>query len=89
MEEFDEVVFLEEDEEEIDEEDEVKLAEIYKLSNKLFKLLDDLKSHELREATALMIIRELVEDDKLLLGLATKMLQDIAYGFDDDESYVS
>jgi hypothetical protein len=89
MEEFDEVMFLEEDEEEIDEEDEVKLAEIYKLSNKLFKLLDDLKSHELREATALMIIRELVEDDKLLLGLATKMLQDIAYGFDDDESYVS
>lgn len=84
MEEFD---FIDE-EDEIEEEDEVKLAEIYKLSNKLFKLLNDLNSHELREATALMIIRELVEEDRLLLGLATKMLQDISYGFEDD-SYVS
>jgi hypothetical protein len=89
MEDFDDMVIFEEDEEELDAEDEVKLAEIYKLSNKLFKLLEDLKSHELREATALMIIRELVEDDKLLLGLASKMLSDLIYGFEDDESYVS
>ncbi|RLI85038.1 MAG: hypothetical protein DRP01_07130 [Archaeoglobales archaeon] len=85
MDEFD-VIF---DDEEIDEEDEIKLAEIYKISNKLLKLLEELKSQELREATALMIIRELVEDDRLLLGLATKMLQDISYGFEDDASYVS
>ena len=86
MEEFDEISY---DDEEIDEEDEMKLAEIYKISNKLFRLLEELKSQELREATALMIIRELVEDDRLLLGLATKMLQDISYGFEDDASYVS
>ncbi len=82
-------ILIEEDFEDIDGEDEEKLAEIYRLSNRLFKLLENLKSHELREATALMIIRELVEEDKLLLGLASKMLQDIAYGFEEDESYVS
>ncbi len=82
-------MMIEEDFEDIDGEDEEKLAEIYRLSNRLFKLLENLKSHELREATALMIIRELVEEDKLLLGLASKMLQDIAYGFEEDESYVS
>lgn len=83
------IIIEDEFEDEIDKDDEAKLAEIYRLSNKLFRLLEDLKSHELREATALMIIRELVEDDKLLLGLASKMLQDIAYGFEEDENYVS
>ncbi len=88
MEDFD--LIIEEDEfDEIDEDDEVKLAEIYKLSNRLFRLLEELKSHELREATALMIIKELVEDDKLLQGLASKMLSDLAYGFEDDDCYVS
>ncbi len=89
MEDIEDIIFEEEIEDDIDRDDEEKLAEIYKLSNKLFKLLENLKSRELREATALMIIRELVEEDKLLLGLASKMLQDIAYGFENDESYVS
>ncbi len=90
MEEFEEIFLIEEEEEEeIDSEDEVKLAEIYKLANKLIKLLDELKSYELKEAASLMLIREIIGEDKLLLGLASKMLQDISLGFEDDESYVS
>ncbi len=88
MEEFEDLLPVEE-EEEIDEEDEAKLAEIYKLSVRLIRLLEELKSHELREATALMLIRELIGDDRLLLGLASKMLQDITFGFEEDRSYVS
>ncbi|MET1123999.1 MAG: hypothetical protein ABWW66_01890 [Archaeoglobaceae archaeon] len=86
---MDEFEFEPEDVEEFECDDEVKLARIYELTNKLISLLDELKSFELREAAALMIIRELVEDDKILLGLATKMLQDLSYGFENDESYVS
>lgn len=90
MEDFEELFIIEdEEEEEIDSEDEMKLAEIYKLVNKLIKLLENLKSYELREAASLMLIKEIVGEDKLLLGLASKMLQDISLGFDDDESYVS
>ncbi len=90
MEEFEEIFLIEEEEEEeIDGEDEAKLAEIYKLANKLIKLLEDLKSYELKEAASLMLIREIIGEDKLLLGLASKMLQDISFGFEDDESYVS
>ncbi len=90
MEEFEEIFLIEEEEEEeIDSEDEVKLAEIYKLANKLIKLLDELKSYELKEAASLMLIREIIGEDKLLLGLASKMLQDISLGFEDDDSYVS
>jgi hypothetical protein len=90
IEELEELLMLdEESEEEINAEDEIKLAEIYRLSNRLLKLLEDLKSHELREATALTLIKEIVGNDRLLLGLASKMLQDITFGFDDDESYVS
>ncbi len=90
MEEFEEIFLIEEEEEEeIDGEDEVKLAEIYRLANKLIKLLDELKSYELKEAASLMLIREIIGEDRLLLGLASKMLQDISFGFEDDESYVS
>ncbi len=90
MEDIEEIFFIEEEEEEeIDSEDEVKLAEIYKLANKLVRLLDELKSYELKEAASLMLIKEIIGDDKLLLGLASKMLQDISLGFEDDESYVS
>ncbi len=90
MEDFEELFIIEdEEEEEIDSEDEVKLAEIYKLVNKLVKLLENLKSYELKEAASLMLIKEIVGEDKLLLGLASKMLQDISLGFDEDESYVS
>jgi len=90
MEEIEEIFFIEDDEEEeFDTEDEIKLAEIYKLANKLIKLLDELKSYELKEAASLMLIKEIIGDDKLLLGLASKMLQDISLGFEDDESYVS
>ena len=78
---------LAEDEEEI-EEDEV-LAEIFKLANKLVKMLGEIKSYEIREAASLTLIRELVENDDVLKGLATKMLQDMCYSMDDDESYVS
>ncbi len=88
MEEFDEFIIIEEEDEELDAEDEIKLAEIYKLANKLIKLLENLKSYELKEAASLMLIKEIIGDDKLLLGLAFKMLQDISLGFDDDESYV-
>lgn len=86
MDEFD---FIEEEEEEIIEgEDGVKLAEIYKLTMKLLRLLEDLKSVELKESTSLMLIRELIGEDKVLLGLASKMLQDISLRF-DEEDYVS
>ncbi len=78
---------LAEDEEEV-EEDEV-LAEIFKLANKLVKMLGEIKSYEIREAASLTLIRELVENDDVLKGLATKMLQDMCYSMDDDESYVS
>lgn len=90
MEDIEEIFLIEEEEEEeIDTEDEIKLAEIYKLANKLIKLLDELKSYELKEAASLMLIKEIIGDDKLLLGLASKMLQDISLGFEDDDSYVS
>ena len=83
-------MFEEEDEfEEIDMDDEAKLAEIYKLATRLIRLLDELKSYELKEAASLMLIKEIIGDDRLLLGLASKMLQDISFGFEDDESYVS
>ncbi|WP_202320009.1 hypothetical protein [Archaeoglobus neptunius] len=88
MDEF-EYIMMEDEDEEVEGEDEVKLAEIYKLATKLLKLLDDIKSFELRESASLMLIREIVGDDKVLVGLATKMLQDMSYGFEDDESYVS
>jgi len=83
---FEEFEFLEE--EEIDAEDSEKLKEIYKLAIKLLKLLEDLKSVELKESASLMLIRELIGDDKVLLGLASKMLQDISLGC-DRENYVS
>lgn len=85
MDEFD---FIDEEEEEIEGEDSEKLTEIYKLAIKLLKLLEDLKSVELKESTSLMLIRELVGDDKVLLGLASKMLQDISLG-NDGQNYVS
>jgi len=87
----DDFIFMfEEDEfEEVDMDDEAKLAEIYKLATKLIKLLDELKSYELKEAASLMLIKEIIGDDRLLLGLASKMLQDISFGFEEDESYVS
>ncbi|KUJ93633.1 MAG: hypothetical protein XD40_1184 [Archaeoglobus fulgidus] len=88
MDEFEYATFEEEDEE-VEGEDDVKLAEIYKLASKLLKLLDEIKSFELKESASLMLIKEIVGDDKVLVGLATKMLQDMSYGFDDDESYVS
>ncbi len=74
-----------EEEEEIEEEE--ALAEIFKLANKLVKLLNEIKSYEIREAASLTLIKELVEDDEVLRGLATKMLQDMSYGVEDD--YVS
>ncbi len=89
MDEFDVDVFLEDEDPDIDSDDEVKLAEIYKLANRLIRLLEGIKSFELRGAAALMLIRELVENDRVLMGLAAKMLQDMSYGFEDDESYVS
>ncbi|MBO8179494.1 MAG: hypothetical protein H0Z19_03300 [Archaeoglobus sp.] len=88
MDEFEYAIF-EDEEEEIEGEDDVKLAEIYKLASKLLKLLDEIKSFELKESASLMLIKEIVGEDKVLVGLATKMLQDMSYGFEDDESYVS
>ncbi|MCS7143459.1 MAG: hypothetical protein NZ879_00360 [Archaeoglobaceae archaeon] len=86
MDEFD---FLDEEEEELIEgEDGVKLAEIYKLTMKLLRLLEELKSVELKESASLMLIRELIGEDKVLLGLASKMLQDISLNF-NGEDYVS
>ncbi|MEM3796043.1 MAG: hypothetical protein QXJ98_02055, partial [Archaeoglobaceae archaeon] len=85
MDEFD---FVDEEEEEISGEDIEKLTEIYKLAIRLLKLLEDLKSVELKESASLMLIRELVGDDKVLIGLASKMLQDITLGY-EGENYVS
>ena len=59
-----------------------------KYENLYLKLLEDLKSVELKESASLMLIRELIGDDKVLLGLASKMLQDISLGY-DKENYVS
>ena len=87
MDEFEYIIF--DDDEEIDEEDEFKLAEIYKLANKLLRLLEEIKSNELREAASLMLIKEIIGDDKVLLGLASKMLQDMSFGVEDGENYVS
>ena len=86
MDEFEDFEFPEE--EEIEGEDSEKLKEIYKLAIKLLKLLEDLKSVELKESASLMLIRELIGEDKVLLGLASKMLQDISLGY-DKENYVS
>lgn len=88
MDEF-EYILMEDDEEEVEGEDDVKLAEIYKLASRLLALLEGIKSFELKESASLMLIREIVGDDKVLMGLATKMLQDMSFGFEDDESYVS
>jgi hypothetical protein len=88
MDEFEYAIF-DDEEEEIEGEDDVKLAEIYRLATRLLKLLDEIKSFELRESASLMLIKEIVGDDRVLVGLASKMLQDMSYGFDDDESYVS
>ena len=90
MDEFEEMIMdlLEEEEEEIGEDDEIRLAEIFKTANKLVRLLEELRSYELKESASLMLIREIVGEDKLLLGLATKMLQDITYG-SDEKPYVS
>ncbi len=84
-----EYILIEEDDEDVSGDDEVKLAEIYRLASKLLKILDEIGSFELKESASLMLIKEIVGDDRILMGLATKMLQDMAFGFDDDESYVS
>ena len=90
MNEFEEIIFdIIEEEPEIEEEDEVKLTEIYRLATKLIRLLEELKSHELKESASLMLIKEIIGDDKILVGLASKMLQDMSFGFEDDEKYVS
>ncbi len=90
MDEFEELILdlFEEEEEEISEDDEIRLAEIFKTANRLVRLLEELRSYELKESASLMLIREIVGDDRLLLGLATKMLQDITYG-SDERPYVS
>jgi len=90
MDEFEEIIFeLMDEEPEVEEEDEVKLAEIYRLATKLIRLLEDLKSHELKEYASLMLIKEIIGDDMILVGLASKMLQDMSLGFEEDEKYVS
>lgn len=88
MDEFD-YMMLEEEDDEVEGEDDVKLAEIYRLASRLLKLLEDIKSFELKESASLMLIKEIVGEDRVLMGLATKMLQDMSFGFEDDESYVS
>ncbi|MCD6494179.1 MAG: hypothetical protein J7K36_10400 [Archaeoglobaceae archaeon] len=90
MDEFEEILvdIIDEEEEEFEGEDDIKLAEIFRLANKLVKLLEGIKSHELRESASLMLIKEIVGEDKLLLGLASKMLQDITFN-QEDEKYVS
>ncbi|RUM34273.1 MAG: hypothetical protein DSY33_02605 [Archaeoglobus sp.] len=87
LEDIEDIIMETVDEEDV-EEDEA-LAEILKLANKLVKLLDGVKSYEIREAASLTLIKELVQNDEVLRGLATKMLQDMCYGMDDDENYVS
>lgn len=90
MDEFEEIIFdLIEEEPEVEEDDEIKLAEIYRLATKLIKLLEDLKSHELKESASLMLIKEIIGEDRVLVGLASKMLQDMSLGFEEDEKYVS
>lgn len=86
---MDEFELIDDEEMELEGDDEIKLAEIYKFAKKLIKLLEEIKSFELKEAVSLMLIREIIGEDKVLLGLATKMLQDLSYGFEDYESYVS
>ncbi|RLI83023.1 hypothetical protein DRP07_04170 [Archaeoglobales archaeon] len=86
--EIDESVFeLLEDEEESD--DDTKLAEIYRLAVRLIRLLDSVKSQELKEGASLMLIREILNDDPLLMSLTSKMIQDISFGLTEDENYVS
>mgnify|MGYP000073554932 CR=1 FL=1 len=80
---------LVEDEDEIEICDEAKLAEIYQLATKLLRLLDEIKSVELKESASLMLIKELIRDNRVLLGLVSKMLQDMSFGFDENENYVS
>ncbi len=89
MDEFEEYIEIYEVEDDEFEEDDERLAEIYRLFVKLLNQLENLKSFELKEAASLMIIRELVSDDKILAGLASKMLLDLAYGIDDDVSFSS
>ncbi len=89
MEEFDEIIDIELDEEEFEGEDDIRLTEIYKLAVMLIEHLDRLRSQELKEATSLMIIREILADDRILIGLAGKMIQDLSLGFDDDPTYSS
>jgi hypothetical protein len=81
--------FLDIVEEEEPADDDVKLAEVYKLAVKLIRLLDSVKSQELKEGASLMLIREIINDDPVLMGLASKMIQDLSYGVIDDENYVS
>ena len=87
--EIDESIFdiIEEEDEESD--DDTKLAEIYRLAVRLIKLLDSVKSQELKEGASLMLIREILSDDPLLMGLASKMIQDLSFGLTEDENYVS
>ncbi|WP_290899815.1 hypothetical protein [Ferroglobus sp.] len=89
MDEFEEYIEIYEVEEDEFEEDDERLAEIYRLFVKLLNQLENLKSFELKEAASLMMIKELVNDDKVLAGLATKMLQDMIYNLDEDASYSS
>ncbi|WP_457590380.1 hypothetical protein [Geoglobus sp.] len=89
MEEFEEIIEIEIDEDEFEGEDDVRLTEIYRLAVKLLEHLDRLKSQELKEATSLMIIRELLSDDRVLIGLASKMIQDLSLGYEDDPTYSS
>jgi hypothetical protein len=76
-------------EEEEDSDDDTKLAEIYKLAVRLIRLLDSVKSQELKEGASLMLIREILNDDPLLMGLTSKMIQDLSFGLTEDENYVS
>ncbi|ADC64794.1 conserved hypothetical protein [Ferroglobus placidus DSM 10642] len=89
MDEFEEYIEIYEVEEDEFEEDDERLAEIYRLFVKLLNQLENLKSFELKEAASLMMIKELVNDDKVLAGLATKMLQDMIYNLDEDSTYSS
>jgi len=89
MDEFEEIMEIEIDEDEFEGEDDARLAEIYSLAVKLLEHLDRLRSQELKEATSLMIIREILADDEILIGLATKMLQDLSLGYEDDPKYSS
>ncbi len=76
-------------EEEEDSDDDTKLAEIYRLAVRLIRLLDSVKSQELKEGASLMLIREILNDDPLLMSLTSKMIQDLSFGLTEDENYVS